>query len=194
MKQKDIFLEFEGNAWFERNANALGSRKLPESDSLLIEILNLPLLAEGTKILEIGCGDGTRLGWLRENCGFDCYGVEPSGQAVGAAKRRGITAYEGTADQLPFDANTFDIVVFGFCLYLCDREDLFRIAYEADRVLRNPGWLLILDFYSPSPVATSNSPTCGRVKFLHPRRRDERTLVGYEVLGKHVLPVADSSP
>ena len=28
------------------------------------------------------------------------------------------------------------------------------------------------------PVATSNSPTCGRVKLLHPRRRDEATLLG----------------
>ena len=40
--------------------------------------------------------------------------------------------------------------MFGFCLYLCDSEDLFRIAYEADRVLRDPGWLLILDFYNPT--------------------------------------------
>lgn len=29
-----------------------------------------------------------------------------------------------------------------------------------------------------APVATSNSPTCGRVKLLHPRRRDEVTLFG----------------
>ena len=35
------------------------------------------------------------------------------------------------------------------------------------------------------PVATSNSPTCGRVKLLHPGWRDEGTLVGYEAFGKH---------
>ena len=151
MKQRDVFLESEGNAWFERNASALGSRKLPESDSLLVEILNLPL-AEGTKILEIGCGDGARLSWLRENCRFDCYGVEPSSQAVEVAKGRGVAAQQGAADQLPFEDKIFDIVIFGFCLYLCDREDLFRIASEADRVLKNPGWLLILDFYSPTPL------------------------------------------
>ena len=152
MKQKNIFLESEGNAWFERNAKLIASRKLPESDSLLAEILNLPTLEKGTKILEIGCGEGGRLSWLRENCGFDCYGVEPSAQAVEVAKGRGIAAQQGTADHLPFDDNTFDVLTFGFCLYLCDREDLFRIACEADRVLKNPGWLLILDFYSPAPV------------------------------------------
>ena len=152
MKQRDIFLESEGNAWFKRNASAVDSRKLPESDSLLMEILNLPLSAKRTKVLEIGCGDGTRLNWLRENRGCACYGVDPSAQAVKVAKRRGIAARQGTAEQLPFDDKQFDVVMFGFCLYLCDREDLFRIAYEADRVLKNPGWLLILDFYSPTPV------------------------------------------
>ena len=62
---------------------------------------------------------------------------------------------QGTADVLPFDNESFDIVIFGFCLYLCDREDLFRIAGEADRVLRKPGWLMIMDFYSPIPHARS---------------------------------------
>lgn len=152
MKQKNIFLESEGNAWFERNAKQLASRKLTGSDPLLVEILNLPTLAKGTKILEIGCGEGGRLSWLKENCGFDCYGVEPSAQAVEVAKARGIAAHQGTADHLPFDDNAFDVLTFGFCLYLCDREDLFRIACEADRVLKNPGWLLIQDFYSPVPT------------------------------------------
>ena len=31
-------------------------------------------------------------------------------------------------------------------------EDLFRIACEADRVLKNPGWLLIQDYYTPAPT------------------------------------------
>jgi ubiquinone/menaquinone biosynthesis C-methylase UbiE len=80
-----------------------------------------------------------------------CYGIDPSERAVEHAVRRGVVAERGTAERLPFDDAQFDIVIFGFCLYLCDREDLFRIAYEADRVLRNPGWLVILDFYSPTP-------------------------------------------
>ena len=41
-----------------------------------------------------------------------------------------------------------DFVVFGFCLYLCDRSDLFQIAKEADRVLKNNGHIIIFDFYS----------------------------------------------
>jgi len=172
MKQKNIFLESEGNAWFERNAKLIASRHFPEADSLLVEILNLPNLEKGTKILEIGCGEGGRLSWLRENCGFDCYGVEPSAQAVEVAKGRGIAAQQGTADHLPFDDDTFDVLTFGFCLYLCDREDLFRIACEADRVLKNPGWLLIVDFYSPAPVKREYHHRSGI--FTH--KMDYRTL------------------
>ena len=138
-KQRDIFLESEGDAWFSRNEQAVREKKLPDKDPVLQEIL------------EIGCGDGSRLGWLKNNLNAQCFGIDPSEQAVHAANSKGVSAQQGTAELLPFDNDSFDIVIFGFCLYLCDREDLFRIAYEADRVLRTPGWLAILDSYSASP-------------------------------------------
>lgn len=172
MKQRNIFLDGEGNAWYERNAGRVGERKLPNSDPLLQEILELPALETGAKILEIGCGDGTRLSWLNKNKGFACYGVEPSSLAVEAARGRGIDAHRATAEQLPFPDRMFDVVMFGFCLYLCDRDDLFRIATEADRVLKNPGWLLILDFYSRAPTKQAYHHRTG----LFSHKMDYRTL------------------
>lgn len=153
MSQKDVFLEGEGDAWFERNRKPAANRELPAGDPLLVELLGLsvPPLTAGTRILEIGCGEGVRLQWLATQRGCDCYGLDPSGRAVEAAASRGVNARRGTAEALPFDDESFDVVLFGFCLYLCDREDLFRIACEADRVLRNPGWLLIHDFFNESP-------------------------------------------
>jgi ubiquinone/menaquinone biosynthesis C-methylase UbiE len=157
MKQKEIFLQSEGDAWFSRNQQGVATRKLPDDDVLLREMLDLlPVNARGgggLKVLEVGCGDGTRLAYLKHNLNADCYGIEPSAQAVAAARTKGINVEQGAADALPFDSHSFDIVIFGFCLYLCDREDLFRIASEADRVLRAPGWLMIIDFYSPVPRA-----------------------------------------
>ena len=150
MKQKEIFLKSEGDAWFARNKQTVASRKLPDDDPLLIYIIDINDQAGGElKILEVGCGEGTRLAWLKNNLNADCYGIEPSAQAVAAACAKGLNVQQGTADVLPFDDKSYDIVIFGFCLYLCDREDLFRIASEADRVLRSPGWLLIQDFFSP---------------------------------------------
>ncbi|MBI5437575.1 MAG: class I SAM-dependent methyltransferase [Nitrosomonadales bacterium] len=156
MKQKEIFLQSEGDAWFIRNQLDVAGRKLPDDDALLRELLELPpIKAKSLKVLEVGCGDGTRLAWIKNNLNADCYGIEPSAQAVAAANAKGINVQGGTADTLPFDNHSFDIVIFGFCLYLCDREDLFRIASEADRVLRSPGWLMILDFYSSAPRANA---------------------------------------
>lgn len=155
--QKKIFLESEADAWFKRNQKALSERNYYSNDhlsSLISEILALSeteKLSE-IKILEIGCGDGGRLKWIAENFGCDVYGIEPSGAAIIEAKNRGIKAECGTADVLPYRGEMFDIVIYGFCLYLCDREDYFRIASEADRVLKKNSWLLILDFFSPSPT------------------------------------------
>ena len=155
MKQKDIFQKSEGDAWMQRNQQALAQKKAAD-DPLFREVLEfLPPKADGFKVLEIGCGDGTRLAWLKDAKNIDAYGIDPSAQAVTAANKKGIQAQIGTADHLPFETASFDAVIFGFCLYLCDREDLFRIAGEADRVLRSPGWLSILDFYSPVPQSNT---------------------------------------
>ena len=174
MKQREVFLDSEGDAWFERNARLLDSGSLAESDPLLVEIISLsaPSPTQGTTVLEIGCGDGARLGWLKENRGCSCFGVEPSAQAVEVARARGVAVEQGTAEQLPFADYAFDMVLFGFCLYLCDREDLFRIAFEADRVLKNPGWLLILDFYSSTPSKRKYHHRPG----LYSHKMDYRTL------------------
>jgi hypothetical protein len=37
-------------------------------------------------------------------------------------------------------------VIYGFCLYLVDREDLFKVVAECDRVLRGGGHVVIHDF------------------------------------------------
>jgi SAM-dependent methyltransferase len=154
VKQRDAFLEGEGDAWFQRNTGKGDAQFDSQSDVLLTEISALVPHIDAAlppSILEIGCGDGRRLAWLKDNRKFECFGIEPSERAVEIARRRGIDVRRGTAEQLPFDNRSFDIVVFGFCLYLCDREDLFRIASEADRVLKSSGWLVLLDFYDTAP-------------------------------------------
>ena len=144
MDQKTIFLKSEANAWYSRNRKNL---KL-EGDPILAACE--PILASETisSILEIGCGNGLRLEHLSKITGAKVFGLDPSPLAISEAKFNGISAEVGTADRLPWPDASMDLVVFGFCLYLCDREDLFKIVSEADRVLKNPGWLVILDFYS----------------------------------------------
>ena len=91
---------------------------------------------------------------------------------------------QGTADRLPYRDGLFDVVVFGFCLYLCDREDLFRIASEADRVLNDQGWLIIHDFYSPVPTRRDYHHKTG----IYSYKMDYKTLFEWHP-SIHVLPM-----
>lgn len=152
-QQKDIFLESEADAWFERNQQAIQKRNFAE-DTVVQAVTEIARLSQDPKIaiLEIGCGEGRRLEWLAENLHVDVCGLEPSSKAVEQACHRGVKAERGTADDLPFEDASFDVVIFGFCLYLCDRQDLFRIASEADRVLKPDGWIVINDFFAPTPI------------------------------------------
>jgi len=151
MKQKELFVASEGDAWFRRNQAVLAARDWFR-DPICLQLADLVEDGKTAKVLEIGCGDGSRLKHLRDRLNCEVAGIDPSGEAVSMAVQKGVSASVGTADSLPFEGGAFDIVIFGFCLYLCDDADLFRIAGEADRVLAENGWLLILDFESQAPT------------------------------------------
>lgn len=152
IEQKNIFLQSEGDAWFRRNQKALLARTLPHQDRLLPDLIELPLKPQ-MKVLEIGCASGDRLVWLKENLDLECSGIDPSPNAVEVARSHGINACQGTADKLPFENDSFDLVIFGACLCLCDHTDLFRISQEADRVLKDQSWLAIVDFFTPVSIS-----------------------------------------
>lgn len=154
--QKLIFLENEGNAFFHRNTN---SREIVDMSidpvfleiNYLIKINAINNYKKKLKILEIGCGDGLRGVEIKNNIDCDYYGIDPSTEAVNFCNINGLIASVSTADDLPYDDSFFDIVIFGFCLYLCDRNDLKKISNEATRVLKNKSWIIIMDFFSKQP-------------------------------------------
>lgn len=150
MSQKNIFLASEGDSYYRRNREKLSAADgSVAADRVLASLRTLSIRTHS--ILEVGCSNGWRLEALRREYDAQCYGIDPSSEAVadGAELFPHVSLQTGTADELPFNGNTFDLVIFGFCLYLCDRQDLFRIASEADRVLMNKGHLAILDFHPP---------------------------------------------
>lgn len=145
--QKQVFLESEGDSWLSRNREKLRQNK--DHDPVLRLIRDNKL--QGDCVLEIGCANGWRLQELQTiwpDAQF--HGLDPSSEAA-AWSSSSVHIRKGTADALPYQDAYFDFVIFGFCLYLCDRGDLFRIAAEADRVLKENGILIVYDFYSPEP-------------------------------------------
>lgn len=148
--QKKTFEQGEGDNWFERNLGLdIGLRQ--KNDPIIQELARLNV--EFDQCLEIGCADGWRLDFINKQYSCSCFGIDPSEKAVRAGSNiyPNINLIEGTADNLPYENTSMDIVILGFCLYLCDRKDLFKIAYEVDRVLSEDGLLVILDFYSEIP-------------------------------------------
>jgi ubiquinone/menaquinone biosynthesis C-methylase UbiE len=147
--QKEAFLSSEADAWFARNRAGDEAEVAPSEAARLLRRVG----ATPATVLEIGCSNGQLLASLCAELGCAGAGVDPSSAAIAAGRKRfpQLRLEVGTADALPFADGEFDAVVFGFCLYLCDRTDLFRIAAEADRVLADPGWMAITDFLPPFP-------------------------------------------
>ena len=148
--QKQAFLGREGDAWFWRNRAKLAQ---VTQDPVEATLSTIPL--QPRAFLEIGCSNGWRVNRLAQAFRAPGYGIDPSEQAIAEGKSLypDLTLLKGTAEKLPFPDATFDIVIYGFCLYLCDRGDLFQIAAEGDRVLADGGHVVIYDFFVSRPYA-----------------------------------------
>ncbi len=139
MRQSDIFLRGEGDRWLERNRADLGKN---DPVAQIIHRLGIRPL----NVLEIGCSNGWRLAALREEYGCDVMGIDPSQAASSEAIANGVPVFNATAAAMPIRGNGYDLVIYGFCLYLVDPVDWFKVVAEGDRVLKDNGYLIIYDF------------------------------------------------
>ncbi len=150
---KISFLTYEADAWFERNKTVVDNYK-PQNDRVLELIKSYELQPE--KVLEIGCSAGYRLNAIKELLPeTQVYGVEPSSRAIefGRTMYNQVNFLHGTADDLSeFETDSLDIVVVGFVFYVIDRNILLKVIAEIDRVLKNGGVLIIVDFFSESSL------------------------------------------
>ena len=149
LDQKEIFLQSQGDSYFFRNKEKLEIQGNERQDVDVIAKYIKP----GQKVLEIGCSNGRILQYLKGKIGCDCFGIDPSNEAIisGNKNSPGLNLKVGTADKLEYADGFFDFVLFGFCLYLVDRKFLTRTVAEADRVLKPGGFLGIIDFDVKTP-------------------------------------------
>lgn len=146
--QKEVFLESEADQWFDRNFKEKSKQGIDEDIALQMLIR---MNKKYDSVLEVGCADGWRLAQLQNLHGSQCSGIDPSDKAIAAGLERfpGINLKVGTAELLDYPDETYDLIILGFCLCLCDRKDLFSIAQETDRVLKPGGSILVTDFLPP---------------------------------------------
>jgi ubiquinone/menaquinone biosynthesis C-methylase UbiE len=145
VSQKDAFLNSEGDNWFERNLPTYDANKdlIPNQIQFMMKYIQ-----PDHKVLEIGCATGRNLALIHSQIGCECYGIDPSKKAIeyGIENYPDLTLSVGTSDRLEFPQETFDFVLFGFCLYLVDRRFIMASIAEGDRVLKDKGFLGIIDF------------------------------------------------
>lgn len=162
--QTEVFLENEADEWFKRNFLS-ESKQDREKDLALKFLMDLDL--NGKRVLEVGCADGWRLDDLKKIFSCSVIGIEPSEMAIKEGKNRhpSVDFLRGTAANIQVDDASVDVLISGFCLYLCDRSELFKIAYEYDRVLKNGGIIVITDFISNFPYKNTYSHLSGMFSY-----------------------------
>jgi methionine biosynthesis protein MetW len=96
------------------------------------------MVEAGSRVLDIGCGDGALLAYLARDKRVDARGIELSQSGVNACVRHGLPVIQGDADHdLPaFPNGAFDVVVLSQTLQATHRprhvlEELLRIGNRA---------------------------------------------------------------
>jgi len=110
-------------------------------------MLSRALSRSPRKILDVGCGEGRFCRMLKSH-GVYVAGIDPTPALLAAARARDPegTYLESSAEHLPLDDNTFDLVVS--YLSLIDIEDMPAAISEMVRVLTPGGALLIANLNS----------------------------------------------
>jgi len=71
------------------------------------------IVEPGTRVLDLGCGDGDLLEWLASKKGVDARGVELAGAKVQRAIARGVSVYQGDINEglADYPDHAFDYVI-----------------------------------------------------------------------------------
>ncbi|MGK2959386.1 MAG: class I SAM-dependent methyltransferase [Acidimicrobiales bacterium] len=115
------------------------AERLKEAASLIASML----VDKDSRILDIGCANGTLLGALQEVGFLDVRGIDPSpGSAAMAKSHYGVQVDVGTFSDLPSDLGIYDCVcVTGVLEHVFDIKAAMRTLVE----LLRPGGIIYLD-------------------------------------------------
>ena len=147
VNQRKIFINSEADNFYKRNIQRFKNIDY-EKHKIILKIKQIIKTRKKINLLEIGCSDAGLIDFIDKNFkNIKCFGIDPSSKALDSQKNKNLTLKKATAEKLPFKKNLFDIIIYNFCLYLCDTEDLIKIVSEADRVIKDRGFVIIYDFY-----------------------------------------------
>jgi methionine biosynthesis protein MetW len=94
------------------------------------------LVPDGSRVLDLGCGDGALMAHLRDDCGCTVRGVELSHHGIQACIDQGLSVVEADLDKglAVYPDASFDVVVLSQTIQVMRRPDL--VMSEMARVGR----------------------------------------------------------
>jgi len=105
------------------------------------------LINKNTRVLDVGCGDGTLMDYLKDSRKIDIRGIEISKNNVQKCLSKGLTVIEGDAekDLLQFPDSSFDFVILSQTLqaFLTPEiviKELLRVGKKAVVTIPNFGF------------------------------------------------------
>ena len=123
------------------------------------------LMEENTRILDVGCDDGTLMEFLKKNKNVDIRGIEISKKKVQVCISKGLTVLEGNAefDLKQFPENSFDYVVLGQTLQAFVNpeiviKELLRVGKKAIVTIPNFGhWRVRLNLLTKGTMPVTKT-------------------------------------
>jgi ubiquinone/menaquinone biosynthesis C-methylase UbiE len=125
--------------------------------------------SEGDTLLDIGCGAGQTVRFLRETCRLNAMGVDPALTRLREQADPNLPVWHGTACSLPFERESLHGILCECSFSLLDDPESALDGFV--RVLKPGGRLLISDLYARARPAQIS----GLAKYLHTRE----TLCGW---------------
>ena len=123
------------------------------------------IIENNTRVLDVGCNDGTLMEFLKKNNNVDIRGIEISKEKVQICISKGLTVIEGNAelDLKQFPDHSFDYVVLGQTLQAFINpeiviEELLRVGKKAIVTIPNFGhWKVRLDLLTKGRMPVTST-------------------------------------
>ena len=123
------------------------------------------IILENTRVLDVGCNDGSLMEFLKKNKNVDIRGIEISKEKVQTCVSKGLTVLEGDAefDLKQFPDKSFDYVVLGQTLQAFINQEivikeLLRVGNKAIVTIPNFGhWKVRLNLLTQGTMPVTNT-------------------------------------
>ena len=132
---------------------AAGGVMRPGGLALTARAVDYCAFAPGADLVDVGCGTGITVEFLRDTYGLNAIGVDPSAVILERGRQRNpdLPLLQGSGEQLPLAAGTMDGIVVECALsVMADKQ---KALAEFNRILVPGGRLIVTDLYARAAAA-----------------------------------------